>query len=234
MDEWHAAKTRQNTLETIRSALSRRSPLPPPPPIKAPPPVSLQSYSRQLTPPVLDPELEGGSPTSDGTLVDFEEDAAIYFKPSFSPEALSPIPEDDDGFSPSPNNPLRSPPPRPDALSLQITMELLSRELAGTLRRNNRRPQRGGGGGYAAAKTEIPPLQTWLMIEAYEKLRDQVLEMHLPVTQAHALQDMFDVWLNALYRVHEGLADESDHENVKEIHPPSELEVESLQTVDLD
>lgn len=205
-DEWHDARTRQNSLDTIRSAVSRRSPLPPP----LPPP-------RQLTPPGLGLDLDAeGSPTSDGTLVDFEEDA-IYFKPAFSPEALSPIPEDED-FSP-----LSSPlPPRSDALSLQITMELLTKELAGSLRRN--RPRRGG------AATNVPPLQTWLMIEAYEKLRDQVLDMHLPVEEAHALQDVFDVWLRALYRVHEGLA-EAD---AKMVYVPGEGEVEALQTVDLD
>lgn len=61
------------------------------------------------------------------------------------------------------------------------------------------------------------------MIEAYEKLRDQVLEMHLPGTQEHALQDMFDMWLRALYRVHEELAADRDRD----------ANAESPQTVDL-
>lgn len=201
-EEWYDARTRQNSLDTIRSAVSRRSPLPP------------TLLQRQLTPPGLE-EIDAaeGSPTSDGTLVEFEEDA-IYFKPAFSPEALSPIPEDE-GLSPT-----WSPPPQADALSLQITMELLTKELAGTLRRNRSQ-------GPAA---DVPSLQTWLMIEAYEKLRDQVLDMHLPKGEAHALQDMFNVWLRALYKVHDGLAEA----RAKVVYVPGEGEVEALQMVDLD
>lgn len=200
VEEWYDARTRQNSLDTIRSAVSRRSPVPP------------ALLERESTPPGLGFEAEG-SPTSDGTLVEFEEDA-IYFKPAFSPEALSPIPEDDDGDSPW------SPPPRADALSLQITMELLTKELAGSLRRTNR--QQPGA-------ADVPSLQTWLMIEAYEKLRDRVADMHLPSGEAHALQDMFDVWLRALYRVHEGLAEA----RAKTVYVPEDG-VEELQTVDLD
>lgn len=201
VDEWYDARTRQNSLDTIRSAVSRRSPLPPTP------------LQRASTPPGLDFETEG-SPTSDGTLVEFEEDA-IYFKPAFSPEALSPILEDEDCSSPW------SPPPRADALSLQITMELLTKELSGSLRRNNR---------HQPGAADVPSLQTWLMIEAYEKLREQVSNMHLPSGEAHALQDMFDVWLRALYRVHEGLVEAG----AKTVYVPKEGEVEDLQTVDLD
>ncbi|KAJ4422222.1 hypothetical protein N0V82_003082 [Gnomoniopsis sp. IMI 355080] len=201
VEEWHDARTRQNSLDTIRSTASRRSPLPP------------SLWQGELTPPGLDFDSES-SPTSDGTLVDFEEDA-IYFKPAFSPEALSPIPEDEDCSPPW------SPPPRADALSLQITMELLTRELAGSLRRNNR---------HRPGEADVPSLQTWLMIEAYEKLRDQVLDMHLPSGEAHALQDMFDVWLKALYKVHEGLVGA----RAKTVYVPEDGEVEELQTVDLD
>lgn len=201
-EEWYDARTRQNSLDTIRSAVSRRSPL------------ATTVLQRQSTPPggfELDVEA---SPTSDGTLVEFEEDA-IYFKPSFSPEALSPIPEDES------LSPMWSPPPQADTLSLQITMELLTRELAGALRRNGRSDSRA---------TDVPSLQTWLMIEAYEKLRDQVLDMQLPPTEAHALQDMLGVWLSALYKVHDGLVEA----RAKTLYVPEEDEVEALQTVDLD
>lgn len=200
--EWQAGNiTRRMTLDTIRSAVSRRSP-PSPPPLPLQPQAT--TTTRQLTTPVVLPDAdpEGRSPVSDGTLVDFEEDA-IYFKPAFSPEALSPIPEDDDGAAaggrvspPLLNNPAA--PPQPEALSLQVTMELLTRELAGTLRRSQTR-------GPAA---EVPSLQTWLMIEAYEKLQARVLDMCLPVGEAAALRDVFEVWLGALHRVHEGLAEE--------------------------
>lgn len=211
-EEWHDAEdhtTRQNSIETIRSAVTRRrSPLP------------LRLERRPCTPPPLlaagEPDDDGaeGSPTSDGTLVDFEEDA-IYFKPAFSPEALSPIPEYEDGM----HSPLAATPAsRPDALSLQICMDLLTRELMSALRRN--RPQRGS--------PEVPPLQVWLMIEAYEKLRDRTLDMQLPMDQERALDDMLSTWLGALYRVHEELAEQ------REAWSPSQDEVEALQSVDLD
>ncbi|CAN8098091.1 unnamed protein product [Discula destructiva] len=214
MDEGNPASTRQLHLDTIRCAVSRRGPLPPPPP-----PLPPYAQARHLTHSTADLDSEGCSPTSDETLVDFEEDA-IYFKPAFSPEALTPIPEDeDDAASPA------SSPPQPGSLSMQITMELLAEELAGTLRRN--RPQRAQRGA-----AEMPPLQTLLMIEAYGKLRDQVQDMQLPLSEVHALQDMFDMWLGALHRVHDDLADE--RETLKGVRAPSEHRVEWLQTVDLD
>lgn len=163
----------------------------------------------------------GGSPTSDRTLVDFEEDV-IYFKPAFSPEALSPIPEDEDAPPMSPAT-LTPGGPRPEALSLQIAMELLTDELDGTTRRDA-----GRGAGVA----RVLPLQTWVMIEAYEKLRGQVLGMHMPKSEALALTDMFDVWLRALYRVHEGLIYDGEYE--KKFYAPSEHKAEVLETVELD
>lgn len=209
---------RQNSIETIRSAITRRKS----PPVLAPPRL-LPGHSR--TPPPLgeDSSDHGGSPTSDGTLVDFEEDA-IYFKPAFpgfTPEGLSPIPED--GTS-SPF--AMSAPPRPDALSLQICVDLLTRELASALRRNQPRPSRGEGRG-----AKVPSLEVWLMIEAYEKLRDQVLDMRLPMDQERALEEMLGTWLGALYKVHEDLA---GGETSRGMCNPSEGEVEALQTVELD
>lgn len=173
--KWQDADTRQLSIETIRSAITKRSPRP--------------QVQREWTPP-LDTELV--SPTSEGTLVDFEEDAAIYFKPAFTPEPLSPIPEDG-AYSrpPSPPSPGSS-----NTLGVQICMDLLARELTSAVRRGGGEP---GG--------EVPPQLVWLMIEAYEKLRDQVQGMQLPAEELKALEDMFDVWLQALYRVHEGIID---------------------------
>lgn len=241
-----AQARRQHSLDTLRSAVSRRSPTSTTPSTPTHPRCSpLARLPRPLTPPSPPPppppglEFDAeGSPTSDGTLVAFEEDA-IYFKPAFSPEALSPIPESEGsgGYlsrSPSPSR-------GSDALSLQITMDLLTKELAGSLRRSRRQP---GGAAATTTTTEVPPLQTWLMIEAYERLREQVLGMHLPLGEAHALQDMFDVWLHALYRVHEGLAEGGggDGGGAKMLYVPGSgegdgvegEEDEAFQTVDLD
>ena len=138
-------------------------------------------------------QVPGGSPTSDdGTLVAFEEET-VYFKPvSFSPEPLSPFLER------QPPSPLS---PAPDNLSLQICLDLLTRDLASALAS---RPSR------SSPKTSA--LQIWVMIEAYERLRDQIAETRLGMDELRPLVMMFDMWLRALYTVHDSLTGESDYE----------------------
>ncbi|KAI0025964.1 hypothetical protein F4780DRAFT_454 [Xylariomycetidae sp. FL0641] len=125
-----------------------------------------------------------GSRTSDDdTLVSFEEDT-IYFKPiSFTPEPSSPaIPEDqpqptpDDQKSDTSNNP-----------TLQILFDLLAQELSAAARGTPVRP-------YA----ETSSLQLLVMIEAYERIRDQVKEMPLDDAQKQSMEAMLDTWLKAL------------------------------------
>jgi hypothetical protein len=152
----------------------------------------------------------GTSPTSDdGTLVSFEEET-VYFKPvSFSPEPRSPT----HGYSSSygsnstststgtgtGNNPFAS----PDNLSLQICLDLLTRELSSAVA-----DRRQGTTGRTRPGSEISALQVWLMIEAFERLRDQVAEMRLAVGGATGVEVMFDTWLRALYTIHDSLAEE--------------------------
>lgn len=183
--DWQHTETRQDSMETIRSAIARRVPQPQPLIIK----------QRQESPVESEPDPES-SPTSDGTLVGFEEDA-IYFKPAFTPEALSPIPED--GSTPF-FTPLDSPRPRSNAVSLQICIDLLSRELMSAARQRDGSQEEEGGG------SEVPSLQTWLMIEAYEKLRDQVLDMQLSPEEMYTMETMLDTWLKALYVIHDEVA----------------------------
>lgn len=139
----------------------------------------------------------GGSPTSDdGTLVSFEEET-VYFKPvSFSPEPRSPQPQFID-------RPFPSPPPTPDNLSLQICLDLLTRDLSSALAS---RPSR--------SSPETSALQVWVMIEAYERLRDQVAAVRLAREELRPLEIMFDMWLRALYTIHDSLTgnSESDYE----------------------
>ncbi|KAK0659184.1 hypothetical protein QBC41DRAFT_48238 [Cercophora samala] len=124
------------------------------------------------------------SPISDdGTLVSFEEET-VYFKPvSFSPE-------------PSPRLPPRrvTNTPAPDNLSLQICLDLLTRDLASALAS---RPSR--------TNSETSALQIWVMIEAYERLRDQLSSAGLGCEEYGALESMLNFWLRALYSVHDGL-----------------------------
>ncbi|KAK7747303.1 hypothetical protein SLS53_001556 [Cytospora paraplurivora] len=237
------AETRQASVDAIRGAILRRAPVqpssppPPPPPTTLPPPPPTVPPPRIPTSTGPDLEQPEGSPTSDGTLVAFEEDA-IYFKPvSYSPEALSPILEggDNDDYYPSytfhnpatrttkqttPSSP-PSPLPRPDILSLQIAMDLLTRELSSAVSNESLR-----------APADVRSLQVWVMIEAYERLRDQVLGMEredggdMPAEEARALRGMFNMWLWALYRVHDRLRECS--------RGPSEVEVQALQMEELD
>ncbi|KAI5459248.1 hypothetical protein BGZ63DRAFT_321968, partial [Mariannaea sp. PMI_226] len=144
--------------------------------------------------------------------VAFEEDA-IYFKPiSFSVEAS---PE------PSPRLPrqgINTPPPsRPqsaDNLSLQICLDLLTRELSSAMGED--RLHRGG--------SDHAALQIWVMIEAYERLRDQVTKMADINPQLANVGQIFDTWLSALYAMHGTMMENS---------VPNESEYDGLQE-DLD
>ncbi|KAK3995849.1 hypothetical protein QBC44DRAFT_14608 [Cladorrhinum sp. PSN332] len=130
--------------------------------------------------------LVTGSPSSsdDGTLVSFEEET-VYFKPvSFSPE-------------PSPDlHPLPPTPAAPESLSLQICLDLLTRDLSSALAS---RPSR--------SSPETSALQVWVMIEAYEKLRDQLSEKRLGCEETGTLEAMLNTWLRALYSVHDSLTE---------------------------
>ena len=206
------ADMRQTSIEAIRGATRRRSPL-----IPAPQP---EPESEPGPEPDPGPEPRG-SPTSDGTLVAFEEDT-IFFKPvSFWPEPLSPTREggrggeDDnhanyDGRHAGPGRSPEQPLPQPGVLSLQIATKLLSRELSCAVSNEALR-----------APTDVRQLQTWVMIEAYEALRDQVLQMALAADEAEALRETFGMWLKALYRVHDGFA--------RETSGPSDSDVEAMQ-----
>lgn len=145
-------------------------------------------------------QAAGASPTSDdGTLVSFEEET-VYFKPvSFSPEPRSPQPLFSDVPFPSPSA-------SPDSLSLQICLDLLTRDLSSSLAS---RPSR--------SSPETSALQIWVMIEAYERLRDQLAGMRLGISEMRPLETMFDMWLRALYTIHDSLTGhtsgtESDYE----------------------
>ncbi|KAI0888260.1 uncharacterized protein GGS22DRAFT_185639 [Annulohypoxylon maeteangense] len=139
-----------------------------------------------------------GSPHSDdGTLVAFDEDAV-----SFKPASISPEP-------PSPRDihlhRLSIPPPRrasPGSHSLQICLDLLGRELCSAANGSSLRP---------AAETSA--LQVWVMIEAYERLRDKVYDMRLDHDQERSLSTMLDTWIGALYCVHEKMTGNDGHES---------------------
>lgn len=154
--------------------------------------ISESSQSRtHLEPPRLTnhgKNLPRRPPTPDDEgLVAFEEDA-IYFKPvSFSPE-------------PSPRHSLLNEPlPQytPDNLSLQICLDLLTRELSSAL---VARPNRTG--------SEATTLQIWVMIEAYERLQDQLSRLGLENEELKQVEHMLNTWLRALYSLHNSMTGE--------------------------
>ncbi|KAH8666719.1 hypothetical protein BX600DRAFT_279657 [Xylariales sp. PMI_506] len=164
---------------------------------------------------------DSGTPTSDaGTLIGFEEDA-IYFKPvSFSPippSCASPTPERQQRQQQQqhqqwqPDHRLRDVPSivsslAPDNPSLQICVDLLTKELSSAVSGNLLRPS-----------SETSTLQVWIMIEAYEKLRDRIPDMSLDRKQARSMEAMLDTWLKTLYAIHDvmtgndGRRSESDY-----------------------
>lgn len=62
--------------------------------------------------------------------------------------------------------------------------------------------------------TDVSSLQVWVMIEAYERLRDQVLEAKRQTDEAQNLETVFDTWLKALYTLHDQMtSDAASHES---------------------
>jgi hypothetical protein len=125
--------------------------------------------------------------TRDTNLAAFEGDT-IYFKPySFSPPP-----------SPDQTPQYRSATPSghsfQENVSLQIALDLLTRELSSVVAG---RPQHNG--------RDTAALQVWVMIEAYERLRDQVTRIESPNGRCEKVGAMFDCWLTALYSIHSSL-----------------------------
>ncbi|KAL6852393.1 hypothetical protein ACO1O0_006937 [Amphichorda felina] len=129
-------------------------------------------------------EPDSLSPASDCTLVAFEEEDAIYFKPiSFSSPEPSPHPERH-----SFDKPLPRPPSDPGIQPLQACISMLVKELTSAM------PVAAGGSSQA--------LQISAMIEAYERLRDQVEATGMGESEERSVRSMFDCWLAALHTMH--------------------------------
>lgn len=147
--------------------------------------------------------------SDDGTLVSFEEET-IYFKPmslSCTPEPRSPLTMSNRRYGPSTSALSVPASPPPDHLSLQICLDLLIRELTAAF---SAQPYR--------QSSDASALQIWLMIEAYERLKTLLLSMSLSQEEAQPLQMMFDLWLRALYAIHDSMTDNhpEDYDELQE------------------
>ncbi|KAF5622861.1 hypothetical protein F52700_10173 [Fusarium sp. NRRL 52700] len=151
---------------------------------------SMTAIPRQLR-----PRLRSAA-THDTNVAAVEGDT-IYFKPySFSPP---PSPDQTPGtprgswtdeFRP----PSSSGHSFQDNISLQIALDLLTSELSSVV---SGRPQRNG--------QDTAALQVWVMIEAYERLRDQLTRQQSSNAEAQKVATMFDCWLASLYSIHSSL-----------------------------
>ncbi|RDA87831.1 hypothetical protein CP532_3001 [Ophiocordyceps camponoti-leonardi (nom. inval.)] len=82
--------------------------------------------------------------------------------------------------------------PAQAALRLQIGMELLTRELASAMENQS--------------SSDASGLQLWVMIGAYERLRDQISAAE---PQNGEAKNAIDSWLKALQTIHQKMADEA-------------------------
>lgn len=100
--------------------------------------------------------------------------------------------------------------PAPGNLSLQICLDLLTRDLSSALTKNSRgdhdpcqrRPWR--------QESETSALQIWVMIEAYERLRDRLAAgegagAEMSPESKKAMEASLDMWLRSLYTIHDSL-----------------------------
>ncbi|KAM0242253.1 hypothetical protein ACHAP5_007269 [Fusarium lateritium] len=153
---------------------------------------SMTAVPRQLR-----PKLRTAA-THDTNVAAVEGDT-IYFKPY----SLSPPPSPDQ----TPGTPRHSwtdefrPPSASghsfqENISLQIALDLLTSELSSVV---SGRPQRNG--------QDTAALQIWVMIEAYERLRDQLTRQEPSNAEAQKVATMFDCWLASLYSIHSSLTE---------------------------
>lgn len=160
-----------------------------------------------LVPPPLEPVTElpeplpvRGSPRSDdGTLVE-EEPADMKDTP------ISPAPSTPSwaGYETASAGLERRGARASETPDLQICLDLLTKELSSAMNRMPTQPN-----------ADTAALQVWFMIEAYEKLRDQILRTHEGETQNGTLKASLDTWITALHSIHDGMvgADEQRSES---------------------
>ncbi|KAI0505723.1 hypothetical protein F5B22DRAFT_494410 [Xylaria bambusicola] len=152
-----------------------------------------------LVPPPLEPVTElpepsplrgRGSPRSDdGTLVG--EDSIDFKRSTISSVPSSPSWTSYETASPG----LGRKPTIPSGHSdLQRCLDLLTKELSSVLRRSP-----------AQHHTDTTALQIWIMIEAYENLRNEMLRRHEGDDQHGPLKLVFDTWLKALHSIHDDI-----------------------------
>ncbi|KAG6110014.1 hypothetical protein E4U31_006275 [Claviceps sp. LM219 group G6] len=85
----------------------------------------------------------------------------------------------------------------PDGARFEIAFDLLTRELSAAFADSS-----------ARSTSDTSGLQVWVMIAAYERLRDQISAMESPDPKLQGAKAMFDTWLDALRAVQKAVAGE--------------------------
>ncbi|OAA40170.1 mating-type switching protein swi10 [Beauveria brongniartii RCEF 3172] len=143
------------------------------------------------------------SVSEDGTLLGSEPDTtSLGSCPSLTPSSSSPPASEtsDEG----------SEPPALASLRFQIGIELLTKELSTAFAANHQSSS-------SRRQKDVGGLQIWVMIEAYERLREQ-LDAKPAEEENKQARDAIDAWIRALYAIHgniasDGAADESEYES---------------------
>ncbi|KAM3453624.1 hypothetical protein MY3296_003655 [Beauveria thailandica] len=144
------------------------------------------------------------SVSEDGTLLGSEPDTtSLGSCPSLTPSSSSPPASEtsDEG----------SEPPALASLRFQIGIELLTKELSTAFAANHQ------SSSASRRQKDVGGLQIWVMIEAYERLREQ-LDARPAEEENKQARDAIDAWIRALYAIHgniasDGAADESEYES---------------------
>lgn len=140
-------------------------------------------------------ELPSSPISDDGTLVAFDD--PLHCKPlSFASPPTPPSDHDDHVYRKTEDDDSSSA-PELETLRFQIGFELLTRELSSAVGDRSSRATRDASG-----------LQIWVMIEAYERLRDQIAAMETQDQELKSARAMFDSWLAALHAIRKSIADE--------------------------
>ncbi|KAK3949229.1 hypothetical protein QBC32DRAFT_220161 [Pseudoneurospora amorphoporcata] len=167
--------------------------------------------TRTTSPKSLLVQPQPSSRSDDGTLVSFDDFETIYFKPDFASPSPCRAPSISDFALPTPTTPA---PILQTDLSLQICLDLLTRDLSAHLMPGLRHRQaRNSTEGKEKMSTETSALQVWVMIEGYEKLREELLQegkyQGVNGLQKEAVKAMLETWLSALYRIYDELSEEA-------------------------
>lgn len=154
---------------------------------------SLDAFSITPTKPSAerfeDVGIKGSPGSDDGTLVGFEEDIIYSRSIPYTSDLPTTIKEHEQSV-PRTATPATPTTPALGNPRLEISLDLLTQELSSAVLSTHLHPNTG-----------TSALQIWVMIEAYEKLRDQLLEMQ--AGKDETILAMFDMWLKALHRIHD-------------------------------